>query len=376
LARGCRPRHSDLDVQATDGGRWWSVLLVLVACAAAPAAAQRVEGRIVSAADSAPVVAALVVLLDGGGARVARVGTGPDGTFSVAAATPGRYVVAVLRIGQRPWRSAALELDTGAVRRVTFTVPDDPIILDAIAVEARSSCRTSPAEGSTIGTLLAEADRALTLTRLAMEARGMSSYVVVLYRRTLSASFEPIDSTVDLQTNLSWPIRTLSPERLAADGFVRTDAATPDRPLGGTTYFGLDATVLLSSWFLSTHCFGVSEGSGPDSDAVIVTFRPEGGHRPDVRGRLVVARTTLELRRIEWTYVRLPRWVVTDGAGGGLTLERLSTGVYVPSRWWLRAPVPEIRQGPAAMARGGVRNRESVRLWGWSEAGGSLVLRH
>lgn len=350
---------------------WWGGLLVLVVCAAEPAVAQRVQGRIVSAADSAPVVAALAVLVDGGGARVARTGTGPGGTFVLDAPTPGRYVVAVLRMGQRPWRSAALELAAGAVRHVTFTVPDDPIILDAIAVEARNSCRTSPAEGSAIGTLLAEADRALSLTRLAMEQRGMPSFVVVLYRRTLSPSLDPIDSTVDLQTNLSWPIRTLSPERLAVDGFVRTDSATPDRPLGGSTYFGLDATVLLSPWFLSTHCFGVAEGSGPDSDAVVVTFRPEGGHRPDVRGRLVVVRTTLELRRIEWSYVRLPRWVTTDGAGGALTLERLSTGVYVPSRWWLRGPVSEIDQSRDAVKG----RREPVRLWGWSEAGGSLVLR-
>ena len=338
---------------------------MLVACVAEPAAAQRVQGRVVSAADSAPVVAALVVLLDGGGARVARSGTGPGGTFFLEAPAPGRYVAAVLRIGQRPWRSAALELGAGSVRRVTFTVPDDPIVLDAISVEARSSCRTSPAEGSTIGTLLDEADRALTVTRLAMEQRGMPSFVVVLYRRTLSARLVTIDSTMDMRTDLSWPIRTLSPERLAADGFVRADSATPDRPLGGYTYFGLDATVLLSPWFLSTHCFGVSEGTGPDSDAVIVTFRPEGGHRADIQGRLVVARATLELRRIEWRYVRLAGWVTAEGAGGAVTFERLSTGVYVPSRWWLRGPVPQVNE-----------RREPVELWGWSEVGGRMVPSH
>ena len=335
---------------------------MLAAGAAEPAAAQRLQGRVVSAADSVPVVAALVVLIDGSGSRIARTPTGAGGSFFLQAPTPGRYVVAVLRIGQRPWRSAALELEAGAVRRVTFSLPDDPIILDAIAVEARSGCRTSPAEGSTIGTLLEEADRALTVTRLAMEQRGMSSYVAVLYRRTLSPSLETIDSTLDVATNLSWPIRSVSPEALAAHGFVRTDEATPDRPLGGVTYFGLDATVLLSPWFLSTHCFGVSEGAGPDSDAVVVTFRPEGGNRPDIQGRLVVARTTLELRRIEWDYVRLPRWVTTEGAGGALTLARLSTGVYLPSQWWLRGPVPVVNP-----------RREPVGLWGWSESGGRMV---
>jgi hypothetical protein len=354
--------------------RRWGLLLVLAACAARPAAAQRLDGRVVSGADSTPVVAALVVLIDGAGARVARTGTGLGGAFFLAAPAPGRYVVAVLRIGQRPWRSAELQLDAGAARRATFAVPDDPIILDAIAVEAHTSCRTSPAEGSTIGALLAEADRALTVTRLAMEQRGLSTYMVALYRRTLSATFAPLDSTVDLRTDLSWPIRTLAPERLAAEGFVSTDTATPDRPLGGYTYYGLDATVLLSPWFLANHCFGVAEGSGPDSDAVLVTFRPEGGHRPDVRGRLVIVRATMELRRIEWSYVRLPEWVPAEGAGGALTLERLSTGVYLPSRWWLRGPVPAVGPG-FDPARGSSQPRGAVRLWGWSESGGSLVLR-
>jgi hypothetical protein len=339
------------------------VLPVLVACSAGPAAAQRIQGRVVSAADSAPVVAGLVVLFDRGGARLARAGTGPGGTFFLEAPAPGPYVVAVLRIGQRPWRSAAFELEAGAVRRVTFTVPEDPIVLDAITVEARSACRTSPAEGSTIGALLDEADRALTLTRLAMERRGASSYSVVQYRRTLSLLLETIDSTVELATDVSWPIRSVSPDSLASHGFVRRDEATPERPRGGYTYFGPDATVLLSSWFLSTHCFGVAEGSGPDSDAVVVTFRAEGGRRPDIRGRLVIARGTLELRRIEWSYVRLPRWVTAEGAGGALTLERMSTGVYLPSRWWMRGPVPEVNE-----------RHEPVRLWGWSEVVGRLVL--
>jgi hypothetical protein len=343
------------------GARRGLAAAAILLAATAPARAQGVQGRVVSAADSTPVSSALVVLLDAGGTRVARTTTFAGGEFYLSAPMAGRYSVAVLRIGQRPWRSVTLELQADAARRVTFAVPDEPILLEAVAVEARSTCRTSPAEGSAIGALLAEADKALTMTRLALERRDVGFYVE-RYRRTLSPDLVTLDSSATVEPDRTWPIRSAPPESLAVHGFVRAEPAGPDRPLGGYTYFGPDAALLVSPWFLGSHCFGVIEGRGADSGVVTVTFRPEGGRRADIEGRLVIDRATLELRRLEWSYVRLPWPVNPEGAGGAMTLSRLPTGVYVPARWWLRAPVAEVD-----------RRHQPVGLRGWSESGGRTL---
>jgi len=338
-----------------------SAMLALLAHFAAPAAAQQIQGRVLSASDSAPVSAALVRLLDGNGARVAQTSTPADGTFVLRAPAPGRYVVAVHRIGQHPWRSGAFALEGGAIRRVTLTVPDEPITLESISVETRSACRRTPAEGSVIAALLAEADRALSVTRMAME-HGEAGYLVELYERTLTVRLQTVDSIVSIDVGTAWPIRSAPPESLAVHGFVRVETTASDSTHGGDVYFGLDAELLLSAWFLSTHCFRVSEGTGADSGTIVVTFRPEGGRRADIEGRLVLAREPLELRRIDWQYVRLGDWVDRDGAGGSIALGRLPSGAYFPSRWWMRAPVAVLdsRQQP-------------YRLWGWREAGGRIV---
>ena len=335
------------------------VVAALAACAS-PLTAQRVEGRVVSAADSVGIVSALVQLLAPLGRRVVETSTLRDGAFVLEAPAPGRFTIAVLRIGQRPWRSAVLDLEVGAVRRLTLAVPDEPITLEAIPVGTRSRCRTSPAEGSVVAQLLEEADKALTVTRLAM-ARREAGYVVHLYQRMQTRLFETVDSIGMLEGGVTWPIRSIPPESLAVHGFVREDGVHTDSAGVRYTYYGPDAPVLLSQWFLSTHCFGVTEGAGADGGTIVIIFRPEGGGRADIEGRIVFAKRTLELRSIEWRYVRQPWWVTLEGAGGEVLLDRLPSGVYLPSRWWMRAPVARASR------------RQPASVWGWKESGGRIV---
>lgn len=336
--------------------------LAALLAVASDAVAQRIDGRVLSARDSTPEAGALAQLLDGAGTRVAQTSTGADGAFRLTAPVPGRYVVAVLRIGQRPWRSDAADLPAGAVRQMAITVPDDPIQLAAISVEARSACRASPDDGSLIGSLLAEAEKALTLTRLAMGDRT-TGYSVLTWRRDLTLRFETIDSVATLLVDAGWPIRSAPPESLAVHGFVREEAPTDEHPIGVSTYFGPDAQVLFSPWFLGTHCFRVSEGTGADGDALVLAFEPARGRRGvDITGRLVIARRSLGLRLIEWRYVGLPRWVALDRAGGALTLARLPSGAYIPWSWWMRAPVAELD-----------RFRRPWKVAGWAETGGEVL---
>jgi hypothetical protein len=170
-----------------------------------------------------------------------------------------------------------------------------------------------------------------------------------------------------MDIDVAWPIRSASPESLAQLGFVYEEEPSAEHPVGGTTWIGPDAVTLFSPWFLETHCFSVSRVTDPD--VVEVAFEPVRGRRqPDIEGKLVIGRGTLALRRIEWRYVRLPAWVNLAGAGGELTLQRLPSGVYVPKRWWMRAPVHGITTFAGA-------TRRLERVAGWHEIGGQIAER-
>ncbi len=341
-----------------------ALALLLAAAVAAPLRAQRIEGRLVSARDSTPVPGALVRLLDEGGACLAQTSSGPDGSFFLVAPAAGRYVVAVLRIGQHPWRSPATELPAGLVQRQTLYVPEDPIQLEAISVQARSSCHASPDDQTLIGNLLGEAQKALLLTQLAMVRSA--GFFLQTWRRTLDLNFAVVDSTGEFMADARWPIKSAPAESLAAHGFVREDTATTDHPNGMATWYGPDAATLFSLWFLDSHCFSVSEGGGADRDAVVIDYAPARRRRgTDIEGRLVIERTTLALRRLEWTYVRTPEWVTRAGrAGGSMTFARLANGTLVPTQWTTLVPVAQ------------VNNRKiPVRIAGWVEAGGETLVQ-
>ena len=349
--------------------RSWVLCLapvIWLLASASTALAQHLAGRVLSARDSTPIPSSLVQLRDSAGATVARAATAVGGAFRLGAPKPGRYRVAILRIGQHPWLSPVVDLSDGADKRLTLVPPDDPVVLEAITVEGRTACRPALDDRSLIGSLLSEAEKALTLTKLAMESRAVG-YVVFTWERNLTPAFGLVDSTGHLNIDVAWPIRSAAPESLARHGFVYEEGPSAERPHGGTTWFGPDAVTLFSPWFLETHCFRVARG--PEADAVEVAFEPARGRRgSDIEGKLVIGQRTLELRRIEWRYVRLPAWVNLRGAGGELTLQRLSSGVYVPKRWWMRGAVHGITTFAGSKLR-----LELVA--GWQELGGEIVER-
>jgi hypothetical protein len=375
LLHGNRPDGRDVAPSSarlpslSGSGLLTSVLCLLssVFCPLSSAQAQHVDGRVLSARDSTPIPSALVQLRDSAGSvLLARAATGADGGFHLAAPRTGRFRVAVLRIGQHPWLSPVVDLSDGADKRLTLVPPDDPVILDAITVQARTACHASLDDQSLLGSLLSEADKALTLTKLAMEGHSVG-YVVYRWTRNLTPTFTLIDSSGALDIDIAWPIRSASPESLASLGFVYDEMPTAENPVGGTTWIGPDAVTLFSPWFLDTHCFRVSRGS--DRDVIEVAFDPARGRSTsDIEGKLVIGRSTLELRRIEWSYVRLPAWVNLRGAGGELTLQRLPSGIYVPKRWWMRAPVHGITTFTQT-------NSRVERVVGWHEIGGEIAER-
>lgn len=334
-------------------------LLALPLCLAAPLAAQTLIGRVISAVDSSAVAGALVTLIAADSTQVARSSTAMDGAYQVRGPAGGTYRLRVLRIGQRPWQSGPVDLARGATRSLVIAVPDLPVELPAITVAARSQCTLSPSDTSLVGSLLNESEKALALAHATVE-EGRLRYLVETWNFRRWQTGITTDSVVSTTLGNSWPVQSPPPESLRVYGFVRGDDPASSET-GGATYYGPDANVLFAPWFLESHCFSVSEGEG--DSLVAVEFRP-ARHTSlvDVAGRLVLAQPSLRLRRIEWHYVGLPRWVPTNDAGGWLRFQRLDSGAWLPVEWHLRAPIAGLDD-----------TGHPWRLAGWAHFGGRAV---
>lgn len=327
--------------------------------------AQTVQGRVVELPAQEPIAGALVALVDSAGAEAARGATSPSGGFVLTARAAGRYHVLIRRIGQHPWRSPGFALAAGVTYPVTFRVDTRPYELPMLTVEARRSrCGARPGESDVVGGLLEAAEVALQLARATAD-EGRLTFSTETYLKQLDRELRLLDSAGTGVTRLArWPIESADPDSLRVWGFVRqpppVDRSTSAHGELGPTYYGPDTRVLFSDWFLASHCFRAAEDEG---GGIEVRFEP--GTRDDragIEGRLVLDRGSMELRRLEFEYVRLPRWVPGGKAGGFVELRRLREGAWVPRAWALRAPRAVRSPGSSAL-----------RLQGWMETGGRVI---
>jgi hypothetical protein len=331
----------------------------------APADGQSVRGRVLELPGEQPIAGALVALVDSAGAEVARGATSPSGAFLLGAGAAGRYHVLIRRIGQYPWRSPSFTLEGGVTYPVTFRVDARPYELPVLTVEARRGrCGVRPGESDVLGGLLESAEVALELAKTAADERRLA-FSTTTYVKQLAPDLRLLDSAGTGGARLArWPIVSADPDSLRSWGFVRR----PDSPEPSSSaedepspiYYGPDARVLFSDWFLESHCFRVEE---EEAGLLEVRFEPEHrGDRTAIRGRLTLDGATMELRRLDFEYVGLPRWVPKGKAGGTVELRRLREGAWVPRAWRLRAPLASRSAGSARL-----RHR------GWLETGGRVT---
>jgi hypothetical protein len=340
-----------------------AVLAMLPVVAAGTARAQVVQGR-AEGAQAAPLPGALVVLVDGAGREVARTASSASGGFILRAGAPGRYAITVRQIGWKPWRSAPFDLAAGQTHSLVLRVEAEPYALPAITVEARQPrCGIRLGDDALVSRLLEVAQTALALAQATADA-GSVGFSSEWYLARYDPRFELADSgSTGVGRLASWPIQTAPPDSIRRWGFLRTDGPgqgwTDVGPNSGPVYFGLDARVLFSEWFLASHCFRLDEEREGELQ---VAFKPERrGDIVDVEGTVALERSTLELRRIAFAYVNLPRWVPRGRAGGEVRLSRLQSGAWAPYAWRVRAPVPRITPG-----------RLQPELDGWIETGGRV----
>jgi hypothetical protein len=312
-------------------------------------AAQQLHGRAVRDADGTPLAEALIILLDDRGQERARTITTPTGGFELRAPGAGRYRLRILRIGQRGWETPPFDLALEPISRPTVRVPDRPFELQELTTWARRpNCGVTLGDASVGAALLEAAQTALGLAE-AEVATGRRSYATETYRRTLPVVGPPEDS-VAIQGKLAgWPIQSADPDSLRRTGFVQGDWPPPGAMTGpqvGPIYFGPDARVLFTDWFLGTHCISVDTGIGRPGEPsrVLARFKPAKGTRnaAALNGWLEFDRASLALRSLNFEFAARPRWAPKGSGGGEIRFARLPGGVWLPVQWSMRAPVPKV----------------------------------
>jgi hypothetical protein len=310
-------------------------------------AGQQVVGHAMRDIDGTPVPEALIILLDDRGQERARTVSSPTGGFELHPPGAGRYRLRLLRIGQRGWETPLFEVAGDQLSRPTFRVPDRPFELPELTTSARRpNCAVTLGDASVGAALLEAAQTALGLAEAEI-ASSRRSYRTETYRRTVPAVGPPKISVSAEGKLAGWPIQSADPDSLRRNGFVQGDWPAPslmrEKPQPGPIYFGPDARVLFTDWFLGTHCISVESGS--ERTGIIAQFKPAKGTRSAAAllGRLEFDRTSLALRSLSFEFAARPRWAPKGSDRGEIRFARLPDGVWLPVQWSMRAPVPSVR---------------------------------
>jgi len=316
--------------------------------------AQTLAGRV--SRGNTPIAGALVVLIDAGGRTIAQTASRENGTYSVTAPGPGSYRAQVLQIGWRPTIAGPFALRAGVSTTANIDVTGARIPLDAVVINDHSDCRVRPDSAASAFILWDEARKALTA---AMMTRAEPLTMSV--SRT-EQSLDPTgtrvlwDSTkVQVGQSLN-PFFSLAPEVLAERGYMSSDAAN------NKTYWGPDATVMLSESFLSSHCIRPERPStqaGDSARLIGVAFAPVTKRRGivDVEGVVWLDRSSAELREIVYHYVNTTTVIERADPGGRIEFMRIPGGRWIVHRWSIHVPstVTSVRRGDVPTVPGATR---------------------
>ena len=236
------------------------------------------------------------MLIDAGGRTIAQTASRENGTYSVTAPAPGSYRAQVLQIGWRPTIAGPFALRAGVSTTANIDVTGARIPLDAIVITDRSDCRVRPDSAASAFILWDEARKALTaamMTRAEPLTMSLSRTEQNLDRTGSRVLWDSTKVQVGQSLN---PFFSLAPELLAERGYMSADAA------GNKTYWGPDATVMLSESFLSSHCIRPEKPSSQSGDSarlIGVAFAPVAKRRGivDVEGVVWLDRSTCRASR-------------------------------------------------------------------------------
>ena len=318
------------------------------------ARAQVVTGQLVDVSAGRPVVAAFVQLIDLTGANQSGALTDSAGRFTLRAPSPGEYRLVAERLGYQPVTSDPLTLGAASLHYV-FELNPRALVLPSVDAHSEDSrgCQRRP-DGEAVVALWDAVRSALNVTSWAGRT-GSIRFSMLDYHRELDRSLRSVRREVRTPSyaTAAMPYNAVKAEQLARDGYAIVEGKT-------TWLLGLDADVMLSESFLDSHCFRLVRS--PHPDRVGLGFTPlRNDTRTDVRGVLWVDRNTAELRYLEFEYENLPEHMRAYGASGEVHFDRLDTGAWIITDWWIRSPL-------VGLSRSG-----RYTLLGYREDGGTVT---
>lgn len=322
--------------------------ILAASLAAQSLGAQTVSGSVVLPDSSSPARGIIVLAVDSRGGEVARALTGSSGRYTIDVPAPGRYHLRLLRIGYRPTEGPTLDVGAGRADATTIVLSSREVVLAAINVRDRRTCRVNADTGYAVSQVWDEARKAMLSTQLTSDDAPLVAQWIE-YDRALDAGARLVkEQTVRVVAHpTTHAFKSRPADELAKDGYVIADG-------GGTSYFAPDADVLLSETFAATHCFRLTAPPADQRQLIGISFEPSNDRRDarDITGTLWLDRTSAELRRLEFRFTNLPDLVASAGAGGRVEFLRLSDGNWLVSRWRLRMPLVGPRE---VSADGGAR---------------------
>lgn len=334
-----------------------TIMAFLLGTVVTDLAAQTLRIQVVEETTGSPVEGAVVSLVTPRGRPVVRGFSDGFGRVTLSASAPGTWRLRGDRIGYATAQSDTLQLATGQTRNYRFVLPMSRVMLLELSVSAKSVCGRQREADPTMAAVWEEARKAL----VAVEAtRGTSRLPFRLHAYALER-----DTDLGVSTWLgesTWVANsprsfTAVPEAtLRRFGFARVLGAH-------TWYYAPDDQVLLSDYFLDTHCFrSVSARSGTE-ELIGLEFTPRReGARTDVAGTIWLRRDDAALRHLDYSYTGL--FAPAPGAGGRIEFgQLLPAGGWFVKRWCIRGP----RWG-GMLGRGAFR--VSPVLIGYAEYGG------
>ncbi len=301
----------------------------LLLCGSTAAGAQTVELRLRDESNRLPVAGAIVRLLRNDSV-VVQVLSGAAGQALLPAAEASTYRIRVDRIGYSGFVTGPFELAAGAPFRMELLLPSQVITLPEIVVRTTTACDGQRGEGEAAAALWEEIRKALTANVLTQRT-GAVELLLREFEREVSLTGRPVREWVYRLTRTTRPpFGSLAASNLVRVGFVynQGDSAVFAAP---------DANLLLSDEFVKSHCFSAVAGQ---PNQVGLHFEPLRSRQvPEVAGTLWVNRLTGELRFLEFEYRNLPPALARSDLGGRVEFQRLSSGDWIVSNWFVRMPV-------------------------------------
>jgi len=335
--------------------------------AASPLGAQSIRG-IVTLPDSSRAAGVIVTATDSKGATVGRALTGEAGTYELRLPA-GHVDVRVMRIGFRPTDVPGFDLGPGEVKNLPIVLRGEAIVLSAVKVQGKSTCKMQADSGQAVARLWEEARKAIAATQLTQAGpRQTVKWVIREISTDVTGHTVLTESSNTFSAAAVKAFVSLPPDSLAKVGYMSDDAT-------GTTYRAPDAEALLSNPFASLHCFREEPPAKDKSDWVGIGFKPakERDGIVEIEGTLWLDRTSSELRELDFKYTNMPEDFMHTKAGGTVEFLRLSTGSWLVGRWQLRMPRGTRKVVPHYTANGVARDEYKTVVEGLQFTGGDVT---